>query len=422
MTDESGAPSPAKGRRLTETLGLSTAPVPMEPYRSPEFYRLEQERIFRRSWLMMCRVEEVPEPGDYVVRKVEVCSASIIVARGKDGAVRAFHNVCSHRGNEVLLDERGRANRFLCRYHNWTYANDGRLLGVPDEAMFFDVDKEACGLTRVSCETWEGFVFINLTPEPEVTLDEFLGEFGTYMKGIDYIAAEHPVVFRAVLDCNWKVLSDAFSESYHIPAIHAETLGDTFASRANPFAHLLDARIFGPHRTTSMFGNDQYVPKDKSLVEKLGQQAMATGNAISAVSRDSVESFLSHPAVNPTRSNSWSMDVNHIFPNTQIDSGQGGFFVHQYWPIAYNRTRHEATFYITPPRNAVERFRTEQYIARVCEVLLEDLTNVERTQRGLESRAKDFMQLQDNEILLRHGIEQAIKWVEAETVREALAL
>lgn len=409
------------GKSLTEANGLSTGPVSMEPYRSPAFYELERERVFRRSWLMMCRVEELPKAGSYVLKQVEVCGASVLITRARDGAIRSFHNVCSHRGNQVVLDEAGTASRFVCRYHNWTYANDGNLLGIPDESQFFDVDKKKCGLTPIATDVWEGFVFINLSPSPQVSLKEFLGEIGDYLKGIDYIAAEHPVVFVAELDCNWKVVSDAFSESYHIPAIHPQTIGDTFASKANPFAHLLDARIFGPHRYNSMFGNSQYEPKENSLVEKLGQAALATGNAISAVSTETVAEFLSHPAVNPTKSPDWSMDVNHIFPNTQIDSGQGGFFTHQYWPLSYNRTRHEARFYIAPPANAVERFRVEQYIARVCEVLLEDLTNVARTQKGLESRAKDFMQLQDNEILLRHGIDMVEKWVASDSVREALA-
>jgi len=411
----------ARASSLTEAAGLSTGPVSMEPYRSQAFYELERERVFRRSWLMMCRVEELPAAGSYVLKHVEVCGASVLITRGKGGDIRAFHNVCSHRGNQIALDDAGTASRFVCRYHNWTYANDGRLIGIPDENQFFAVDKKACGLTAIATDVWEGFVFINLAREPEVSLREFLGDFGDYLSGLNYLAAEHPVVFVAELDCNWKVVSDAFSESYHIPAIHPETIGDTFASRANPYAHLLGARIFGPHRMNSMFGNSNYQPKENSRVEQLGQSALATGNTISAVSAETVADFLSHPAVNPTKSPDWSMDVNHIFPNTHIDSGQGGFFTHQYWPLAHNRTRHEARFYIAPPANAVERFRVEQYIARVCEVLLEDLTNVARTQKGLESRAKDFMQLQDNEILLRHGIEQVEKWVRCETVREALA-
>ncbi len=411
----------ARGISLTEAAGLDTAPVSMEPYRSPEFFELERERLFRRSWLMMGRVEEIAKPGDYILREVEVCGASVLVTRGKTGAVRAFHNVCSHRGNQIVLDEGGNASRFVCRYHNWTYGNDGSLIGVPDEDAFFALDKKACGLTPIATEVWEGWVFINLMPEPEVSLATFLGDFGDYLKGITYIAADAPLIFTAELDCNWKVVSDAFSESYHIPAIHQNTLGSTFASRSNRFAHLLDARVFGPHRSTSMFGNSQYEPAPNSLVEQLGQSVVKTGNTISAVSHDVVGDFLDHPAINPTKTVDWSMDVNHIFPNTQIDTGQGGFFTHQYWPLSHNRTRHEARFYVTRPTNAVERFRVEQYVARVCEVLLEDLTNTARTQKGLESRAKDFMQLQDNEIMLRHSVRMAEKWVAADTMAEALA-
>jgi len=407
---------------LTEAAGLGTGPVPMEPYRSPAFHEKEREQVFKRSWLMMCRQEEVPKPGDFVLRNVEICRASIIIARGSDGQIRAFHNVCSHRGNQVVVTPSGSASRFMCRYHNWTYRNDGQLLAIPDEASFFNVDKKRCGLTPIATEIWEGWVFINLTPDPEVGLKEFLGGMGEYLQGYPYLAVEHPVTFEAMLDCNWKVVSDAFSESYHIPAIHAQTLGSTFASKPNPFAHLLSARVFGPHRMTSMFGNSGYTPNKDARVEQLGQNVVTTGNAISAVSTDAVAGFLSHPAVNPTKTKDWSMDINHIFPNTQIDSGRGGFFTHQYWPLSYNRTRHVAKFYIIPPTNALERFRVEQYIARVCEVLLEDLTNVERTQRGLESGAKDFMQLQDNEIMIRHSIEQTEKWVQSSSVKEALGL
>lgn len=406
---------------LTEAAGLSTGPVPMEPYRSTDFFELERARVFGRTWLMMGRVEEIDNPGDFVVKDVEVCGASVLLTRAKDGRVQAFHNVCSHRGNLVVLDRSGRANRFLCRYHNWTYGNDGRLIGVPDESTFFSLDKKKCGLSPIATEVWEGWIFINLSREPEISLADYLGEMGEYLKGVDYVAAQTPVVFRAELDCNWKVMSDAFSESYHIPAIHQNTIGSTFASKTNPFAHLLDARVFGSHRMCSMFGNSQYEPQASSRVEQLGQSVMQTTNVISAVDTSLVETFLDHPAVNPTRSADWSLDINHIFPNTQIDFGQGGFFTHQYWPLSVNKTRYESRFYVARPTNAVERFRVEQYIARVAEVILEDTTNVVATQKGLESRGKDFMQLQDNEIMLRHSTYMAEKWVAAETVAEAMA-
>jgi phenylpropionate dioxygenase-like ring-hydroxylating dioxygenase large terminal subunit len=405
----------------TESAGLSTAPVPMEPYRSPQHYAAEQERIFRRSWLMICRVEEVAAPGDFVRKEVEVCGASLLITHAKDGAIRAFHNVCSHRGNQVVLEPAGRANRFLCRYHNWSYSTDGDLMGVPDGKNFFNLDKKRCGLSRVACEVWEGWVFINLAAQPEVSLRDFLGKFADFLTGIHYQFAAHPLIVQADLDCNWKVVSDAFSEAYHIPAIHPETIGATFSSRENPFAHVLDVRFFGPHRFVSMYGNAGYIPDASHRVEILAYGNPEGGSVIAAAQNKDAVNFLDHPSINPTRSRHWAMDVNHIWPNTHIDTGPGGFWTHQFWPLSHNRTRHEVRFYAPPATTARERFQQEAYMSRVIEVLLEDLSNVARVQRGLESRGKDFMQLQDNEILIRHQSEQVAKWIEANSVREALS-
>jgi phenylpropionate dioxygenase-like ring-hydroxylating dioxygenase large terminal subunit len=405
----------------TEAAGLSTGPVPSEPYRSASHFDLERERVFARSWLMVARQEEVPEPGNFVRKEVEICAASIIISRDKSGAIRAFHNTCSHRNNQLVVEERGKANRFLCRYHNWSYTTDGRLLGVPDEASFFGLDKAACGLTKIACEIWEGWVFINLQPVPEVSLTEFLGDFAGFLSGIDYQNAENPIVVQADLDCNWKVISDAFSESYHIPAIHPQTIGATFASRDNPFAHVLDARFFGPHRFVSMYGNPNYVPGEANKVERLAAGGGEVGSVIAAAASAQAASFLEHPSINPTRSANWAMDVNHIWPNTHIDTGPGGFWTHQFWPIAVDKTRHEVRFYAPSVTTALQRFQQEAYVCRVIEVLLEDLSNVARTQRGLASRAKDFMQLQDNEVLIRHQSRQIEKWIAAATVADALS-
>lgn len=412
----------AHAESYTAMAGLDTDPVPMEPYRSPEFFEKERERIFRRSWLVMGREEEIPNPGDFVRKEIEVCEASVIVTRGKDSAVRAFHNVCSHRGNQLVVAEQGSGSRFMCRYHNWTYANDGRLIGIPDEASFFGVDKKACGLTPVACEVWEGWVFINLMREPEVTLTEYLGELPQFISGILYQNTATPVIVQADLDCNWKVISDAFSEAYHIPAIHPETIGATFSSRDNPFAHVLDAKFFGPHRFVSMYGNPDYVPGENHKVQALAYSRIETGSVIAAAQSAEAARFLEHPAVNPTRSTHWAMDVIHVWPNMHIDTGPGGFWTHQFWPIAHNRTRHEIRFYVPKAKTIAERFQQECYVARVSEVLLEDLSNVARTQRGLASRAKDFMQIQDNEVLIRHHVRTTEKWVASETLREAMAL
>lgn len=217
------------------------------------------------------------------------------------------------------------------------------------------------------------------------------------------------------------MVADAFVESYHIPSIHAKTLSDTFASPANRFSRLLDAQVFGPHRTVSMYGNPDFALDPKNKVEVLAYSQSATGSVIAAGASALMEDFLAHPAVNPTRSASWSMDVNHVFPHSQIDCGPGGFWLHQFWPTSPNTCRYEVRFYVPPAATARERLQQELYVARVVEVVLEDLSNVARTQRGIDTGGKQVMQIQDNEIGIRHSVQQIIKWTEAETVAEALA-
>ena len=117
--------------------GLGTGPVPIEPYISDRYAALEREQIFRKTWLNVGRVEQIPHPGDYFVKEIAVCQTSVIVARGKDGRLHAFHNMCSHRGNKVVWGQHGTAHSFTCKFHGWTYGLDGQLKFVPDEDNFF---------------------------------------------------------------------------------------------------------------------------------------------------------------------------------------------------------------------------------------------------------------------------------------------
>ena len=199
--------------RFTPDSGMPTEPVPLEPYHSAQFFEAERERVFRRAWLVIAREEEIAEAGDFVLKDVEICGVSALLTRSKGGEIRAFHNTCSHRGTQVVMERAGRASRFVCPYHNWTYGNDGRLMGIPDERAFFGVDKKNCGLTPIAVATWEGFIFINLQPEPEVSLEEFLGPLAGYLAGVPYTFADNAFVVRSDVGANWKVVSDAFLES-----------------------------------------------------------------------------------------------------------------------------------------------------------------------------------------------------------------
>jgi phenylpropionate dioxygenase-like ring-hydroxylating dioxygenase large terminal subunit len=149
---------------------LGTNPLPIEPYVSREYFEKEREQIFRKVWLNIGRVELIPNRGDYFVKDLAVCDTSVLVVRGESGKIHAFHNMCSHRGNAVVWNSKGTCKAFTCKFHSWTYGLDGALRHVPDEENFFGIKKEALGLTPVAVDTWEGFIFINLDPNPKETL------------------------------------------------------------------------------------------------------------------------------------------------------------------------------------------------------------------------------------------------------------
>ena len=143
---------------------LGTAPIPVEPCLSRDYFESERERIFKRVWLNVAREDEIPAAGDYIVCDIAMVGSSILIVRGRDGRVRAFHNVCSHRGNKIATDARGQCRAFVCGFHGWAYDLKGGLAHVPDEEQFFGLDKTACGLKPIAADVWEGFVFVN--PEP----------------------------------------------------------------------------------------------------------------------------------------------------------------------------------------------------------------------------------------------------------------
>lgn len=406
-------PRPA---RFDQAPALGVGPVSIEPYRSAAFFEGERDNLFGRAWLLVGRVEEIPKPNDFVVKAVEICDASVLIVHGKDGVIRAFHNVCPHRANQVVWEQAGSVPAFVCRYHSWTFATDGTLRGVPDQEMFLGLDKAKCGLPPVSVAVWEGWLFINLAPEPEVSLEDYLGRFRTFYEGVDYINAENPIVIETRLACNWKVVMDAFAEAYHIPTLHQATLKTMFSNKDNAFGRPLDTGFYGPHATNSMFGNPEYVPQPIQALERMAYNPAHIGDDHKA----DIGRYLAHPAINPTQANSWSMDVNYLFPNTHINANLNGFFVHQFWPVALNETRHEARFYLRRPRTIRERFAQEHTIAHSVDIVLEDVSNVERTQRGINSCGTSTMQLSESEILIRHSLHHIRQWVEARSVVEAM--
>ncbi len=198
---------------------IPVPPIPTRRYTDPVFYDLECERVFRRCWLFAGHESEWPDPGSY--RVTARSGSPIVVVRGDDGVLRAFYNSCRHRGAPVTRDECGTARRLTCQYHSWSYGVDGVLKAVPDARSFVDLDTATLGLVPVRCETWDGWVFVSEDPDAS-PLVEFLGPIADQMAEIDGPSMRAVGTQAHALDCNWKLMVDAFLEVYHVRTVHPD--------------------------------------------------------------------------------------------------------------------------------------------------------------------------------------------------------
>ncbi len=207
----------------------------------PEIYEQEQQRIFARCWLFLCHDSQIPRPGDFLTTTMG--EDPVLVVRNTAGSVGAFLNVCRHRGNRLCRADDGNAASFICAYHGWTFANDGRLTGVPNlrEAYHGDLDRESLGLIRVSqLESYKGLWFASFDPAAP-PLREYLGEMAWYIDtfvdrcegGIEVLATH-----KWIMPCNWKFPAENFGgDAYHVQWNHLSAVKIGFSRGVTANTH-----------------------------------------------------------------------------------------------------------------------------------------------------------------------------------------
>lgn len=199
--------------------------IPTDRYISQDYADRERQAIWMKTWQVVGRADELPRAGDW--KEHRIFNQSYIVVRGRDDKLRGFVNACRHRGNKIC-EGKGNSRGFTCPYHLWSYAHDGRLVGMARPDLVGPIDREQYGLLPVSVDCFAGFIFLNPDPDAE-PLAEFIGK--DVADGLAPYRLEEMVPFgmdvKEELDCNWKVVMDAFSEGYHIIGIHPELLSVT---------------------------------------------------------------------------------------------------------------------------------------------------------------------------------------------------
>jgi phenylpropionate dioxygenase-like ring-hydroxylating dioxygenase large terminal subunit len=359
---------------------LGTAPIPAAPYYDPAWYEQERQAVFLRSWIVAGHICEVPEPGSFIRREFEFARASLLIVHGKDGTIRAFHNVCTHRGTQLVEEAQGKAAKFSCRYHMWTFGTEGALLSAPDFEQFH-LDKKDCALKAVRLEVCAGLIFINFDAAAKPLRDS-LGDLADQLDLLPVARATTFSEYTYEIDANWKLTYDNFQENYHLRFIHPKTGKATF-SPDNPFGYPARMRFFGPHRTQTIWSNP--APELTPL------QRVGMGKAIAAGMRREVVG-------GPN-----DREYFALFPNFFLLGTPAPHFSHVIYPLGPEKSRGVIRLYwVGDDADASERFAREYVMATARDIHAEDRAVIAAGQRGLSSGALSHIHFQNQEALCRH--------------------
>ena len=411
----------------------SPVTIPKERYTSGGFHALEHERIWTRVWQMACIEADVADPGCFA--EYSIGDQSVLVVRGDDRRLRAFHNVCQHRGNR-LRDGTGRVDgEIRCRYHCWTYGLDGGLVDVPDREQFGDLDVTACGLSPVHVDTWGGFVFVSLDAEPEPLLD-FLAPLPEELGPYHFDGMTRTVDITTPVSANWKVVVEAFLEVYHVQGIHPQLLpmlDDVHTTYRNFDTH---SRMVVPFGVPSpRIGN----PEPAEIFTAMLRAAAGAAdcgprgpNGERPPLPESASRDISFPEglspreffiqMSRTMAEGRGLDVSglsegqliddwhyHIFPNLVFNTHAGGYLFFRIRPgdgpdsCLFDFMVFE---WIGDAEEAAAKRAAHAFYPELShslgEVLDQDLENLPGVQRGLHSRGVDHVTLSEQETRIAH--------------------
>lgn len=361
-----------------------------------ETFKSEIDGIFRKSWLPVCHTYHVPNPGDYYTRHLPGLNANIIILRGRDNIVRAFHNVCRHRGSKLKCDKSGNARQGIaCPYHGWTFNVDGSLRGVPDGDQFPGMEKSTLGLFEILCDVRHSFVFINFDDGAE-KLDDWLEEFKDPQLYEGYFeATRHTELMEVKLRANWNLCIDAFSEGYHTLFVHKNTGGDYLGSGDNNMRHHPAAEFTKRHARFAVNANpDHKWTPTETLAYSFTTECHPSFNS---------DSSICPPGVNFSKLKDWAFDGVKFFPNMILLTGRDWFAEFHFWPVSPTETLIEWNIFLRRPKDYGERVAQEFSYAFTKEIALEDLSLLEDQQAALEDGTLKEFVLSLQEMALAHA-------------------
>lgn len=337
--------------------------LPAWTYRDPEFFALEMERIFRPSWQIAGHESDIPAPGDYLT--IDYIGESVVLIRGEDGAVRAFANICRHRGARIVDGASGCAKRLVCPYHGWTYDSAGKLTGVPGKTSQND-------LRPVEVENFHGFLFVRLEDDGGPSVAQMLAPYRHEITA--YRLEELRPIGRVTLRpraVNWKIIGDNYADALHVPIAHPGL-----------------QRLFG----------GSYRVEAQGHADRM--QAELSPRLSSNMTERAYQHFLPQvPHLPPDRQRLWT--YYKLWPNIAFDIYPDQIDFMQWLPISPGETLiREVAYAVVDERREMKAARYLNWrINR--QVSAEDKALIERMQAGLGSRYFTVGPLSEEEVALR---------------------
>lgn len=359
--------------------------IPAGRYIDQRFFDLEMQHIWRKSWLLAAHVDELPEPGDFMLW--DNAGQPVLLVHGDNGTINAFFNTCSHRGAPIVTEARGNKKRLTCPYHGWSYSREGELLAVRDPQDFSDLDLSTRSLKSVRCERFGNLVFVNFDPDAP-TLLEWLGPIADEWEEFQFhncrLAARH--IFE--LDCNWKIAMEANTEVYHVRSIHPTTVAPVLDDRRNV-------------NTLYTNGHGRMVaptPAGKENLEALDVAPdIAQIDTVGELARSSTLSY-------------------GLFPNWVVPLSQYAIPPIVFWPNGINKCRMETWTMAPAWKEGMQPNLWTVDDGKLCQVLLEDTQFGEKIQKSMESLGFEGVPLSYQEARIYHWNQAADQMIGVDNI------
>jgi len=379
----------AEAARKAPPEGFPRLPaIPAGRYINDAFLTLERDFMWKRAWLYACHADQIPQPGDWML--VRNTGSPIIVLRDLSGEFRAFYNTCQHRGAPLVTEDSGNGRGFVCGYHGWSYTMDGKLVAVRDKRDFADFDMSCHSLKPVRCETIGKLIFINEDPGAE-PLQQHIGPMAAEFEQFEFDKLDFVESRSYEVECNVKVLLDAFLEVYHLKSIHQKSV-DRFLDHRGMTA------VLWPKGHSRMV-----TPNKRPDWEDPGTIGMPKLPHVTQIPRDNNVSYM-------------------IYPNFVMPPSDSGVPLLQFWPTG-PRTCRVVSTWIAPehdPENPHPKW--EERTANWERILYEDLQFAPQIQESLESPGFVGMPLNYQERRLYHWHEELDRRIGSNRVPAELAV